>query len=178
VGVAPPEKWSSVHASFPEIKDWSGLRITLNRTACFGACPAYNVVIHGDGSVDFNGKAFVMIVGSQHAKISTQAVRDLVSNFKRADYFSLNNQYVTPVTDCPSYTTSISFDGVTKSVQDYMGTESGMPEVVGDLEEEIDSTAHTDRSYKRECQEKNLPQWLNTCLFLSRHSAHCLSLHS
>lgn len=143
VGVAPPEKWSSVHASFPEIKDWNSLRIALNRTRCFGTCPAYTVVIHGDGSVDFNGKAFVMIVGNHHAKISTEAVHDLVSAFRRADYFSLNNEYATFVTDCPSYTTSISFDGVTKSVQDYMGTGSGMPEVVGDLEEEIDTTAHT-----------------------------------
>src|SRR5258708_33608865 len=31
-------------------------------------------------------------------------------------------------------------------------------------------------SYKKECQEKNLPHRLNTALFLSRHSAHCLSV--
>ncbi len=31
-------------------------------------------------------------------------------------------------------------------------------------------------SYKKECQEKNLPHRLNTAPFLSRHSAHCLSV--
>src|SRR5260370_24578515 len=32
------------------------------------------------------------------------------------------------------------------------------------------------QSYKKECQEKNLPHRLNTAPFLSRHSAHCLSV--
>jgi hypothetical protein len=145
IGLAPTEKWSSTHVSFPEIKDWNTLRITLNRTGCYGTCPAYQVVIHGDGSVDFNGRDFVLIVGNHHAKISTQQVHELASAFKRSDYFSLNNEYATFVTDCPTYTTSISFDDVTKTVGDYMGTESGMPDAVQDLEEEIDSIARTDK---------------------------------
>src|SRR5208283_6170745 len=33
-------------------------------------------------------------------------------------------------------------------------------------------------SYKKECQEKNLLHRLNTAPFLSRHSAHCLSVRS
>jgi len=119
--------------------------MTLDRTRCFGPCPAYQVVVHGDGSVDFAGKAFVTVVGNHRGKISTLAVHELFSAFKRADYFALENRYATSVTDNPSYTTSISFDGVTKSVVDYMGTESGMPDVVQDLEEEIDRIAHTDK---------------------------------
>src|SRR6267378_1725903 len=38
------------------------------------------------------------------------------------------------------------------------------------------NVAFPDKSYKKECQEKNLPHRLNTAPFLSRHSAHCLSM--
>jgi hypothetical protein len=38
--------------------------------------------------------------------------------------------------------------------------------------------SQVDKSYKKECQEKNLPHRLNTAPFLSRHSAHCLSVRS
>jgi Domain of unknown function (DUF6438) len=53
VDVVPPERrptHSSSEASFPEIRDWSSLQITLRRTMCFGSCPSYSLTVSGDGS--------------------------------------------------------------------------------------------------------------------------------
>ena len=48
-------------------------------------------------------------------------------------------------TDFPTYVISVSFDGKTKSVTDYIGAEIGMPQGVTDLEDAIDRTAHTEK---------------------------------
>lgn len=36
--------------------DLKTLTIQLERTGCYGTCPAYSVTIHGDGRVEYNGK--------------------------------------------------------------------------------------------------------------------------
>ena len=62
----------------------------------------------------------------------------LVGTFRKVDYFSLAAGYASGVTDTPTYVTSISFDGVSKSVLDYVGREAGMPPGVSDVEVAID----------------------------------------
>jgi hypothetical protein len=56
------------------------------------------------------------------------------TSFRKVDYFSLAAGYASGVTDMPTYVTSISFDGVSKSVLDYVGREAGMPPGVSDVE--------------------------------------------
>jgi hypothetical protein len=59
----------------------------------------------------------------------------------KADYFNLFDRCVLNATDSPTYTTSISFDGKTKSVVDYVGVRVGMPEAVYAIEETMDRLA-------------------------------------
>lgn len=125
-------------AAFPEIHDWNTLRITLSRSSCYGKCPTYELEIHGDGTVLYNGKANVATKGKRTAKISHASLVELVDFFRKADYFALNDQYVYGVTDNPAYYTSISFDGVSKSLLDYVGQRAGMPSTVSDVEAAID----------------------------------------
>ena len=114
------------------------MRITLNRSGCYGRCPAYEVEIHGDGTVLYNGKANVRTKGRRVAKISHASLVKLVDVFREADYFSLAERYVAGVTDNPAYVSSISFDGQSKSVLDYVGRNVGMPPGVSDVEAAID----------------------------------------
>jgi uncharacterized protein DUF6438 len=132
------EPHSSVKAAFPEIHDWNTLRITLSRSGCYGRCPTYEVEIHGDGTVLYDGKFNVAVKGKHTAKISHASLAELVDFFRKANYFSLSDRYVSSVTDSPAYETSISFDGVSKSVLDYVGKSVGMPSTVSDVEAAID----------------------------------------
>ena len=127
-----------VHVPFPEIHDWNSLRITLTRSGCFGTSPTYKIEIHGDGTVSYDGKANVATMGRQTGKISHASLVELVDVFRKADYFSLSERYVSGVTDNPTYVSSISFDGVSKSVLDYVGRDAGMPSTVSDVETAID----------------------------------------
>lgn len=127
---------------FPEIKDWSSLRIRLERGPCFGACPTYTVEITGDGSVIYDGHNFVGVTGQRTDHIPTQKVRALFELFRRADFFWTLDHYRANVTDLPQFTVSIGFDGHQKTVTDYAGHWIGMPEAIGNLEIAIDDTAN------------------------------------
>ena len=127
-----------VNAAFPEIHDWNTLRITLSRSGCYGRCPSYEVEIHGDGTVLYDGKFNVAAKGKRRAKISPASLVELVDFFRKANYLSLSDRYVSGITDNPTYKTSISFGGVSKSVLDYVGQSVGMPSTVSDLELAID----------------------------------------
>lgn len=138
VALIPPEMLPGPHVDFPEIKNWNSLRITLDRTGCFGRCPSYSVHIRGDGTVTYNGGSFVALTGSHRGWIPKETVLEIVNAFQQADYFSLRDRYVAGITDNPTYTTSISFDGRTKEVVDYVGASAGMPDSVTTLEDAID----------------------------------------
>lgn len=145
VRLLPPEKLPEIHVTFPEIQDWNSLRMTLRRSACFGSCPIYSVEISGDGSVVFKGTGHVLATGEQYSQISHDAVVQIFEAFRQADYFSLENKYADPVTDNPTYITSISFDGHSKTVEDYVGEYAGMPHAVVELEMTIDRLTGTEQ---------------------------------
>jgi hypothetical protein len=134
-----PAQQTSSDPSFPEIKDWSSLRITLRRTRCFGTCPSYSLTVSGDGSVVYNGEAYVHYCGEIRGHVAQESVRQLVQLFKRADYFNTFDRYAMSMTDGTTFTTSIAFDDKSKSVADYSGLWVGMPESVMDIE---DGLAH------------------------------------
>jgi hypothetical protein len=138
VAVLPIGERPQAHVPFPEIRDWNSLRITLSRGACYGTCPIYEIAIQGDGTVLYDGKANVRTKGKQKTQIPHASLVTLVDAFRKADYFSLADGYVSGVTDNPTYVTSISFDGASKSVVDYVGREVGMPSGVSDVEVAID----------------------------------------
>src|SRR2546426_563412 len=102
--------------------------ITLERTVCFGTCPAYHLTIKSDGSVTFDGKRFTKTTGVATSKITPSDFRALVSEFEKINYFSLPDAY-TPgtkecprmMTDMPSADTSIRSYGRSKSVAHYHG---------------------------------------------------------
>jgi hypothetical protein len=117
--------------------------ITLERTVCFGPCPVYSITIHGDGVVDYEGIEYVKVKGRQSYTIPKKSVRELVDEFYRINYFSLDKEYVsiknpdgteTTVTDLPSCDTSITIGGKTKGVHDYVGG----PKSLEQLERKID----------------------------------------
>jgi hypothetical protein len=145
VSIVPLEKWADTNTPFPEIKDYGSLKMRLERTECYGPCPAYSVEVKGDGSVDFIGKSNVLMIGNHHGELPKQAVDELLAAFRQANYFSLRDSYVTRVTDNPTYRTSIEFDGQKKSVRDYVGVQAGMPEAARDLEEAIDRITDTEK---------------------------------
>jgi len=148
VSVAPPEAWLPKPVPFPAAIDLATVSMSLSRTGCFGTCPAYKVSIAANGSVAFDGGSDVLIPGHHSAQISAIAAKDLLNAFRKADFLSAQAAYVASVTDCPTYRLTLVMNGTSKTVEDYMGTEVGLPDAIKDLEREIDDVADTERWIK------------------------------
>ena len=125
-------------------------KIQLERTTCFGACPAYSVSIDAQGNVTFEGKNFVRVKGPQTDRIPISKVRGLLETAERIRFFDLRDQYrtihnpdgsETVVSDLPTTFVSIRSGGRSKRIDDYFGA----PKALRDLEREIDLAAGTKR---------------------------------
>ena len=121
--------------------------ITLERTACFGACPVYSLTIHGDGTVEYDGRQHVKVTGTQTAQLTTGQVKELVDAFTNADYFDLQDEYTAPISDIPSVITSFAQDGKSKTIKNYGGCMSDSPvkapQVLCELEIKIDEVTNS-----------------------------------
>ncbi|MBI4672163.1 MAG: hypothetical protein HY741_10915 [Chloroflexi bacterium] len=140
----------------PDAYPLSEVTITLERTVCFGACPAYSVTIHGDGRVEYAGKQFVRVTGAQSKKIPQQAVIELLREFYRVDFTAFRDEYVqgrdidvspdgtvqetsVMVTDLPSTFVTWQVGDFRKRVHAYFGA----PADFITLAEKIDAVAGT-----------------------------------
>lgn len=158
VSLLPPERYGA-SVPFPEVTDLSTVTIGLSRTSCFGSCPSYELTISGDGTVHYMGHTSVFIQGSHAARISQDKVRELLTLFRKADFYSALDEYVGNWTDNPTQKVSLTIGPLSKTVTDYIGTDVGLPLAIRNLEQEIDEAADTQRwiAYN----ERTLPAFLS-----------------
>ncbi len=128
----------------PVLRPDSKIAISLRRTTCYGTCPSYTVTVSEQGVV-YEGRQFVAIAGTHRAPVKPGAVRGLAQRMIAANWFGMEDTYAANATDSPSQTVTLTVDGRTKKVVDYVGIHAGMPDVVEDVEYEIDRTAGSDR---------------------------------
>lgn len=112
--------------------------ITLQRGQCLGQCPVYKLTIYGTGKAVYEGQKYVSTIGKKEYLISQEQVKQLVSEFDKARFFSLQNDYTGGPTDAPSTITSINIDGRTKTV-DHYSVSPNAPKELSELENKIDS---------------------------------------
>ena len=124
-------------------RSYEKLEVSLDRSSCFGRCPSYVVKVSGDGNVSFCGFTDVDKKGRATKRIDPNDVQSLYNKILAADFFNLRDEYFASVTDNPAYTVSVSVDGQTKTVRDYVGREDGMPESVKAIQDSIDEVTGT-----------------------------------
>jgi hypothetical protein len=125
------------------------LMITLERTECFGFCPVYKLTITTDGAVIFEGRRFVKQEGvTIKSAISKERLKQLMAEFDRVKFFSLEDDYseirLSCPTDQPSAITSIRINGRSKRINHYLGCgEPKVPKALTELENKIDEIVNT-----------------------------------
>jgi hypothetical protein len=121
-------------------------RVTITMKAEGGPCdcvfPAYSVSADENGTVIYNGLKGVTVRGEKIHSISIGAVRDLVSDFLRIDFFSLESSYTSKklpngnsetIDHANATTISIDIDGKKKSVYIFYGA----PQELIDLQRKL-----------------------------------------
>lgn len=115
--------------------------IRLERTACYGVCPAYQVTIKGNGNVIYEGKSNVRVIGTRRAQIAPRTVAQLIKDCEAYLDFAEQNHIERPkgpeATDGPDTSLTLTRNGRTLSLQEY----AGAPQKLAELEERIDKIA-------------------------------------
>ena len=144
IDLVPPERLPEKHVIAPAIRPDSEVTVTLERTGCYGSCPSYTVAVSTTGIV-FAGRGFVVAEGKHIDTADEDEVRKLAKRIVEADFYSMNDSYHALVTDNPTYVLTVSIDGRRKQVIDYVGAWEGMPAVISELEDNVDTFARTQR---------------------------------
>lgn len=144
IDLVPPERLPKHHVAAPTVRPNSKVAITLSRTGCFGSCPSYSVTVSTEG-IAFAGGGFVIAAGKHTDSVNADEVRNLAKRFVAADFYSMAASYRASVTDNPTYVLTIAIDGRKKEVEDYVGQWEGMPAVITELEDEVDTFGRTQR---------------------------------
>jgi hypothetical protein len=144
IDLVPAERLPQNHVAPPILRPNSKVTITLERTDCYGTCPSYTVSLSTDGVV-FEGRKYVAAHGRHTGTADANDVRKLAKKFVDADFYSMDASYTASVTDNPAYMLTVTIDGCSKKVDDYVGSWVGMPAVITELENDVDSLARTDR---------------------------------
>jgi len=131
--------------------DIKAATIHLERTRCYGSCPAYTVTIHGDGRVEYAGTKNVKVTGTQTGRVEPEAVKRLLSQFAQAKFLATKADYSAEkcscsrrCTDMPSAITELTAGGVTHRVNHYYGCGCA-PNALFDLESAIDKAAQVEQ---------------------------------
>jgi len=113
--------------------------VRLERSVCYGLCPAYVVTLLVDGTVEYDGQHFVGVRGRASSHVSPGDVVALVNRFEKAGYWDLTWQDPCPhmSTDSPTATLTLVQRGRKRVVVDYHGN-GCVPQAIRDLEDDVD----------------------------------------
>lgn len=134
------------------------LTIRLKRSGCLGPCPVYELIIHGNGEVIYNGEYFVKEIGIRKDKISQSQIFTLFKYAIKIGFFELKSEYNTEsyyeldkngmvqysesmITDLPTYEVEIKIGNKKKEIIDYLGA----PKRLRQFENMIDKICKSER---------------------------------
>ena len=130
-----------VGALTPVIAQQNQNVIALERTTCFGPCPAYLLRIDSSGAVSFKQGPPSNRREERTSHITSDQVRDLVAGFAAIRFFELSDRYNPKHTDGQTTYISLALDGKTKQITH---SDDGPPDL-RELEWTIERTANIHR---------------------------------
>jgi hypothetical protein len=96
--------------------------ITMQRTACFGFCPVYDVALFENGTVIYTGVANVDTLGVQVFETDALAITSIAQRAQSFGYFDWQESYDQHVmTDQPTAITSIQWEDQHRRIVRYDG---------------------------------------------------------
>ncbi len=98
-----------------------------------GDCPVFRAEIYTNGKVIYEGREHVEKIGLYRGRLSRKELERIRLDFEKADFFSMEDEYVEPWTDLPTTWLYYSDGARQKKIKDYYGA----PEALKVLEEQV-----------------------------------------
>ncbi len=121
---------------FVSAKENDTIFATIEKTPCFGTCPVYNLMIFQSGLALYNGNLNVDNKGKYLVEFSEEEMKTIREKAIEINYFKLQAEYDSPVTDFPTTRTSIRLNDKVKSVSNRVGG----PQELKEFEKHIHET--------------------------------------
>jgi len=103
------------HTPMPEVP-MEQVHITLERTACFGACPTYRVELSGNGQVTYVGGDIVDVDGTHNFNVSVRDLEAMLRSIRERDIWSIPYEN-TMVQDAPGCELTLTMGGESHRIQ-------------------------------------------------------------
>lgn len=119
------------------------LVLSMERTACFGRCPIYQIKLYQNGLLVYNAEQFTDTVGCFYSVLTKPEIAVIEEKLKQANFFGLADSYPVGVqtpTDLPSCIVFYNKNGRQKTVTD---KRFKSPEMLTYIENSIDSLVNT-----------------------------------
>lgn len=174
LAVAPPAEAEPARTAvppagptFPGLAETKGglapgiadVEITLARTPCFGSCPAYSVVVRGDGTVVYEGLLHVRSTARAEAKIDPALLEPILREMEAIDILRHEHVCRSRIWDSPGTAITLRVGATSRTVVDqYDGDECGLDG------QSVDPTWHSgiDRIGKLVDELVRVEQWIGT----------------
>lgn len=127
----------------PGVKKDSGVLLSLQRTACYGACPIYLVEVLSDGTLHFKGERHVKVTEPVELKLEPSVLEKLTARVEQSGFAAWSDFTTNEMSDAP--TVVLTFKG--HAVRHYRGDTRAPAELTA-LEDEVDALLGTDRWIK------------------------------
>lgn len=89
---------------------------SMERTPCFGKCPAYLITVDREGAAVYTGRSFADRPGTWRGRVDQATMNALLDRANAAGFFTMEDRYDGNVTDLPSTIIRIQADGRDKKV--------------------------------------------------------------
>lgn len=89
---------------------------SIERTSCFGTCPAYKLTILQDGSATYLGRRFAEREGRFTGHVDAGTMNALKTAVDSLNFYAMEDKYDRPVTDLPSVIIRVHADHRDKQV--------------------------------------------------------------
>jgi len=126
--------------------------VKLERTACFGECPVYTLVIKKDGRVEYEGHEYVFVKGRQTSILKKESVENIEAELVNSKFLKMKSQLDAGSFGCFIVATDHSYiiiegslEKRKKAVSTYLGCNSKQVDAVIELAKYIDDVAGTSK---------------------------------
>lgn len=76
--------------------------LVLQRTPCYGTCPAYTAVVFNSGKVSYHGDRFVPLAGDHTLSLDPTTVQAMREQARAINFNGLQHRYAGNTTDLPA----------------------------------------------------------------------------
>jgi len=111
------------------------LLISLEKTACMGKCPVYELKIYNNRVAILHAHENLDKKGKYKTRLDKEQVQYYVDRFTGIEFFSLEDKYTSHFMDLPTTYITFQHKGKVKNIKDY----DNAPEKLNELEKELEA---------------------------------------